>query len=71
MRRVVVVGADCVDAMADQMTDQRAKLEGGVDLAECPRPVGRCECGVCVVCGLPKHYLVHARAWGHLFKKKG
>lgn len=51
-------------------------MNGAVDLSECPYPVGRCKCGICVFCGFSKHMAIHApvlgempgtKPWGHEF----
>jgi len=43
---------------------------GAVDVDACPRAGHRrgagipCRCGLCLVCGFPKHSAVHGPAWG-------
>jgi len=37
---------------------------GGVNLARCPYRAGKCQCGVCAVCGYHRHMAVHAPRYG-------
>lgn len=39
---------------------------GAVDYRECPKGggAGRCRCGICAVCGFPKHSALHCAFYG-------
>jgi len=79
-RGTVVVagtGGGPLNALVELDDGQRAVVPrghlfagGAVDLDACPDGPPRrykplpCRCGVCAVCGLPKHMAIHGPCWG-------
>lgn len=61
--------ADDSDGM-EYFKSRLAELKNGTEgLEQCPHGRGGCRCGVCAICGRPRHDRVHGAAFRRPFRE--